>query len=224
MNMKERVAEAIAGRVVSGEVLGIGTGSTVDLAVRRIGQRIKDEGLQISAITTSLESTIECERAGIQVLTPHYSGNLSWGFDGADEYDAQLRVIKGKGAALFYEKLIAVRCPRLVIIVDESKRVARLGERMPVPVEVALPAISYVEKQLQKLGARTVTLRQATGKHGAVITESGNVIFDVVFPEISDSLEGEIKLICGVIESGIFTNHAHEIMVATLQGIECLTR
>lgn len=222
--MKEKVAAAIAEQVKDGQVLGIGTGSTVDLAIAAIGKRVKSEGLKIAALTTSIESVWACEQHGIRVLNSLYRGELDWGFDGADEVDPKLRLIKGKGGALFQEKIVAALCKRFVAIVDSSKLVQRLGERMPVPVEFVPRAYTLVEKGLLSLGAQELQLRQATGKHGAVITEQGNLIFDARFNEISDLLEEKIKSIVGVVESGIFTSLAHEALVADTDRVRTLRR
>jgi ribose 5-phosphate isomerase A len=222
--MKEKVAEAIAQQVKSGQVLGIGTGSTVDLAIAAIGKRVKTEGLKIAALTTSIESVWACEKHGIQVLNSLYRGELDWGFDGADEVDPALRLIKGKGGALFQEKIVAALCKRFVAIVDSSKLVQRLGERMPVPVEFVPRAYALVERELKDLGATEITLRQATGKHGSVITEQGNLLFDARFSVISDELESKIKSIVGVLESGIFTRLAHEVLVADTDAVRTLSR
>lgn len=222
--MKEKVAEAIAQQVKDGDVLGIGTGSTVDLAIAAIGKRIAAEKLTVSALTTSIESVWACEQHGIRVLNSLHSGELDWGFDGADEVDPQLRLIKGKGGALFQEKIVASLCRRFIAIVDSSKLVERLGEKMPVPVEFVPRARVLVERSLKKLGAREISLRQATGKHGAVITEQGNLIFDVRFEQIGQSLESDIKNITGVLESGIFSACADEVLIADAAGIRSLKR
>jgi ribose 5-phosphate isomerase A len=222
--MKEKVAQAIAERVKDGEILGIGTGSTVDLAISAIAKRVKEEGLRIKALTTSIESAWGCQRAGIEVLNNMYQGELDWGFDGADEVDPELRLIKGKGGAMYQEKIVAALCKYFIAIVDDSKLVKRLGEKMPVPVEFTPRAYSLVERGLRKLGAEEVVLRQATGKHGAVITESASLIFDARFKAIPPSLEHEIKSIVGVVESGIFTSFADEVLVAGAQGVVSMKR
>ena len=217
--MKEKVAQAIAQKVQNGQILGIGTGSTVDLAISAIVQRVQSEGLRIKALTTSIESTWGCEQAGIEVLNNLYKGELDWGFDGADEVDPELRLIKGKGGAMYQEKIVAGLCKYFIAIVDESKLVKNLGERMPVPVEFTPRAYSLVERGLRLLGAHEIVLRQATGKHGAIITEEGNLIFDVRFKVISATLEREIKSIVGVIESGIFTSFTDEVLIAGVAGV-----
>jgi ribose 5-phosphate isomerase A len=222
--MKEIVAKEIAKRVKSGDVLGVGTGSTVDLAIDEIAKRCRDEKLVLTVVPSSRESAMRCECAGLTVLSPTTGAVLSWGFDGADEVDTKLRLIKGRGAAMLKEKILAKKCKKFIVIVDESKVVSRLGEKMPVPVEVIPEALSIVSKGLKDLGATEVALREGSGKHGAVVTENGNVILDAKFSQIDDALEGRIKGLVGVVESGIFTQLCDEVLVATSAGIKTLTR
>jgi len=222
--MKEIVAKEIAARVRNGDVIGVGTGSTVDLAIDEIAKRCKAEKLSIYVVPSSRESAIRCELAGLIVLAPTTSANLSWGFDGADEVDSRLRLIKGKGAAMLQEKILAKKCPKFFIIVDDSKLVKRLGEKFAVPVEVIPEAQSLVLQGLKKLGATEVKLREGSGKHGAVITESGNIILDARFAEIDDTLEARIKSLTGVVDSGIFTDICNEVLVASSAGFKTLKR
>ncbi|MDZ4786358.1 MAG: ribose-5-phosphate isomerase RpiA [bacterium] len=222
--MKELVGQEIAKRVKDGEIIGIGTGSTVDFAVAAIAKRIKEEKLTIRAVPSSYETARKCEEAGIQVLSPLFSGEISWGFDGADEVDPNLRLIKGRGGALLQEKILALKCRKFVIIVDESKIVKNLGEKFPIPVEVIPEAYLLTKKALIKLGSTEVTLREGSGKFGAVISEKGNYILDARFNNIEDALESKIKAAIGVVESGLFIAYTDEVLVATSKGIEKLTR
>lgn len=220
--MKELVATEIAKRVKNGDVLGVGTGSTVDLAIDAIAARVKKEKLSISVVPSSRETTLRCESFGLTVLSSATTVKISWGFDGADEVDPNLRLIKGRGAALLSEKILAKKCPQFIVIVDDSKLVKKLGEKFPVPVEIVPDAQSIVEMELKKLGAQESKLREGSGKHGAVITERGNVILDVQFANIDDSLEHKIKQIVGVVESGIFTKYCSEVLVASASGVKSL--
>lgn len=220
--MKELVAAEIAKRVKSGDVLGVGTGSTVDLAIDAIALRVKKEKLNVAVVSSSRESAVRCESAGLTVLSPFSAATISWGFDGADEVDPKLRLIKGRGAALLAEKILAKKCNHFVVIVDDSKLVKKLGEKFPVPVEIIPDAQRIVEPELKKLGAQEIKLREGSGKHGAVITERGNIILDVRFSNIDDLLEGKLKQIVGVVESGIFTNYCSEVLVASASGVKTL--
>lgn len=221
---KERVGKALADKVKHGELIGVGTGSTVDAALRAIKSRVDSEGLQVSVVTSSYASAWSCEQIGLQVLYPGFQGKISWAFDGADEVDPDFRLIKGKGGALLQEKILAVRSQEFIIVVDESKLVKTLGAACAVPVEVIPTASGFVYEQLKKLGAEQVTLRSGTGKHGATITEAGNIIFDAKFSQITKTLPAQIKALVGVVEHGIFATEAKEVWVAQESGIKVMTR
>jgi len=208
---KERVAARIAAMVEDGNILGVGSGSTAYLALLAIARRVEKEGLRIQAIPTSLEITLACARLGIPVTSPA-EHRPDWTFDGADEIDPDLNLIKGRGGAMFKEKLLINSSPRTYIIADNSKRVERLGCNYPVPVEVFPQALTYVGEALKKLSPRNIELRMAEGKDGPVITESGNLIVDVWFDEIPRTTETALKQITGVIESGLFMGYPVEIL------------
>jgi ribose 5-phosphate isomerase A len=210
---KQKVAEEIAGKVKDGDVLGVGSGSTVYVALLAIANRIKEEGLNVKAIPTSIEISLFCSKLGIP-LTTLYENKPDWLFDGADEVDPKKSLIKGRGGALFKEKLLISSSPVNYIIVDDSKLVDKLGTNFPVPIEVFPAALLHVEQELKKLGTTSLLLRPAKGKDGPVITENGNLLFDARFEEIGDDMELKIKSITGVIESGLFINYNVEIIMA----------
>jgi len=220
--MKEIVAREIAKRVKNGDVIGVGTGTTVDAALTEIGKRVKAEGLRVSVVPTSLQSAWRCQELGLTVVYPGYRGHLSWGFDGADQVNKSKWAIKGKGGAMLQEKILAKRCEEFVIIVDETKVVSELGKGCPVPVEVVPEGVILAEEGLRALGAREAVIREGRGKHGPVITERGNIILDAFFPAITEKLEGEIKSIIGVVDSGLFIGYASEVVVAGPQGVYSL--
>ncbi|MCB0310725.1 MAG: ribose 5-phosphate isomerase A [Bdellovibrionales bacterium] len=212
--MKERVAEIIAARVRDGDLIGIGTGSTVDLAIEMIGDRIKKEGLNVSAVTTSHQSAWKSSASGIKVLHAGTVQQITWGFDGIDAVDRRCRAIKGKGAAMLQEKILAVNCLEYLLIGDSSKLCDNIAKACTVPVEVVPEARWYVEKELRQLDAVSVALREAKMKHGPVITEAGNIILDVKFENIADELEIEISAVVGVVESGLFLDYASQVLIA----------
>jgi ribose 5-phosphate isomerase A len=213
--MKEIVGKALASRVKDGEVLGVGTGTTVDAALAEIGRRVREEGLRVSVVPTSYQSAWKCQELGLTVLTPGYAGYLSWGFDGADQITKDRWAIKGKGGALLQEKLLARRCKSFVIIVDESKLVDKLGIGCPVPVEVIPEGYVLALDGLKSFGAEEIVVRSGTGKHGPVITERGNIILDVSLPEVLATSEVDIKSIPGVVDSGLFIGYVSEVVVAS---------
>jgi ribose 5-phosphate isomerase len=119
--MKEIVANEIAKRVKNGDVLGVGTGTTVDAALEAIGKRVAHEGLLVTVVPTSYQSAWRCQELGLTVMYSGYRGYLSWGFDGADQVTNERWAIKGKGGALLQEKILAKRCKHFIIIADDSR-------------------------------------------------------------------------------------------------------
>jgi ribose 5-phosphate isomerase A len=210
---KQKVADQIAAKVKDGDVLGVGSGSTSYMALLAIAQKIKAEKLNVKAITTSIELTMVCSSLAVPTTTL-FEHRPDWYFDGADEVDPNHSLIKGRGGAMFKEKLIMSCSPATYIIVDQTKLVDKLGTNFPVPVEVFPSALLYVEEKLKGLGATSLVLRPAKGKDGPIITENGNLVLDAHFEDIDDKMEQKIKAITGVIESGLFINHNVEILVA----------
>ena len=210
---KQKVADEIATRVKDGDILGVGSGSTSYLALLAIAKKVKEEKLNIKAIPTSIEISLMCSKLDIP-LTSLYEHRPDWLFDGADEVDPDRSLIKGRGGAMFKEKLMISSSPVNYILVDESKIVKKLGTNFPVPVEVFPQALLHVEEELQKIGATSLVLRPAKGKDGPVITENGNLILDARFNEIGKDMEQRIKSITGVIESGLFINYNIEVLIA----------
>lgn len=210
---KQKVAMQIAAKVNDGDTIGIGSGSTSYLALLAIAERIKIEKLMIKAVPTSIEIALKCNSLGIPVISLN-ERRPDWCFDGADEVDPNNHLIKGRGGAMFKEKLIMSASERNYIIIDQSKQVDKLGTKFPVPVEVFPSSLMITEAELKKLGANEIILRPAQGKDGPVISESGNLILDVTFDTIDKDMEYKIKGITGVIESGLFQNLRAEIIVA----------
>ncbi len=208
---KERVAKVISSMVNDGDIIGAGSGSTAYLALTKIAERVKNEQLRIRAIPTSQEIRMTCTRLGIPV-TSLWEHKPDWTFDGADEIDTEHNMIKGRGGAMFKEKLLISSSPRTYIIADPSKMVTKLGTRFPVPIEIYPEALTYVEEVLRAYNPKEIKLRMAEGKDGPVITENGNLILDAWFDDIPDNLERSIKSITGVIESGLFMHYNVQII------------
>jgi ribose 5-phosphate isomerase A len=210
---KEELGRQIAGKVQDGQVIGVGSGSTSAIAIQAIAARVRTEGLHVTAICTSAEVTLACAALDLPV------GSLlelrpDWAFDGADEVDPEHNLIKGRGGAMFLEKVVMQASPKTFILVDQSKLVKSLGEKFAVPVEILPIALRVVEHELSRMGAKEIAMRLAVKKDGPVITENGNVILDVRFAEVGKTLERDIKAVPGVIESGLFLGRDLEVMVA----------
>jgi ribose 5-phosphate isomerase A len=210
---KEELGRRIAENVKDGQVIGVGSGSTSYIAIHAIAERVRSEGLNVTAVCTSQEVTLACVALDLPVASL-LQRRPDWAFDGADEVDPERNLIKGRGGAMFMEKVVMHASPRNFILVDQSKLVTQLGGKFPIPVEVLPVAMRVVERELTAIGAIEIILRLAVKKDGPVITEHGNFILDVRFTEIRKSLERDIKAVPGVIESGLFMGRDVEIVVA----------
>ncbi|MCD8264228.1 MAG: ribose 5-phosphate isomerase A [Tannerellaceae bacterium] len=208
---KEKVGKFVAQKVQHNEVIGAGSGTTSFLALLQINERVQEEGLSIQVIPTSFEIRWTCNLLGLPV-TSLLETTPDWVFDGADEIDPRKNMIKGRGGAMFMEKLLIKRGPKTYILADSTKMVSQLGSKHPVPVEIFPYAYKEVLIQLEKLQPKKIELRTGSGKDGPVITESGNLIADVWFEEIREELEQELKLITGVVENGLFIHYPVEIL------------
>ena len=210
---KELVAQEIAGLAKDGDVIGAGSGSTVYLTLFALAQRVKQESLHIEIIPASAEISMACIQLGLPQTTL-WNKRPDWTFDGADEVDPQNNLIKGRGGAMFKEKLLIKSSGKTYIIIDESKLVSKLGSKYPIPVEVFPHALSHVENEIRLLGASKISLRLAERKDGPVFTENGNFILDIHLSNIVPDLEQKLKAITGVIESGLFIGYDITVLMA----------
>lgn len=208
---KQKVANKIAMIAKDGDVIGVGSGSTSFLAIQAIAKRMKDENLKIRAIPTSKEISMICNYLGVpteDLLTV----KPDWCFDGADEVTPEKWLVKGRGAAMFREKLNIANSKKTYILVDNSKFVNKPCEKFPIPIEIFPDSIYAVKEKLFELGAISVELRLAKKKDGPVITENGNLILDAKFDNIDETFEVKLKSIVGVIETGLFIGYNVEII------------
>ena len=211
------------GLIFSGMKIGLGTGSTAMPAVTRLAERIADGTLHdIKAVATSFQTTLACEGYGIPVYTLNdrlIKANLDLAIDGADEVGPDNTLIKGGGAALLREKIIAYNSNKFVIVADESKTVLTHGTGFALPVEIIAEAREPVVLALEALGAKC-TLREGVRKAGPVITDSGNMILDCLWssPVDAKSTEDAINAITGVVECGFFTKKRPMVFVSYKDG------
>ena len=215
-NQKQKAAAAamVVKRLKKGDVVGVGSGSTSFITLKALVQRRGSKGLDFLAIPTSIEMEMACAALSVPT-TSLLSATPDWSFDGADEVDAKGNMIKGRGGAMLREKLIIKSSPEVYIVIDPSKKVRRLGQNFPVPVEVQPLAFQLASQAIEKMPNVTkVVLRQAVGKDGPVITEGGNLILDVSFNKIVDSTEAKLKGVVGVIESGLFIGYKPRIIIS----------
>ena len=208
---KQKIAKKIAERVKDGDIIGFGSGSTSYLTVCEIANKIKKENINITAIPTSYEIKMLCAYYNIPTASLNEK-KPDWSFDGADEVDGNNWLIKGRGAAMFKEKLNIKNSKIVYILVDETKIVSKLCSKNPVPIECCPDALNYVIEEISKLDIEYIKLRTGKGKDGPIITENGNFILDVMFNKIDENLEGKLKSIVGVIESGLFIGYDNIII------------
>lgn len=216
---KEAAGRKAAEFVTSGMKVGLGTGSTVYFTLVRLAERIRDEGLAIQGVATSRDTEEKSAELGIPTLSLAEAGRLDLTIDGADEIDSNFQMIKGGGGALLREKIVAESSEREVIIVDESKVVDRLGLGFLLPVEVVPFARPSVYRALVELGAAP-TLRLAAAS-SPYVTDNSNEILDCRFADgIPDphATDRRIKLITGVVETGLFCDLAHVMVIGKGDG------
>jgi ribose 5-phosphate isomerase A len=211
LDVKLDVARRVALRAADGDVIGIGSGSTAYLTLWAIGTRAREEGLAVRVIPTSYETEVA---AGTLALPLARLGQATpdWGVDGADEIDPAGRLLKGRGGALFREKLLWNTAAAMVLVIDPSKRVPRLGTRFPMPIEVHPNAVEIVARRLRELGCREASLRAGGGKDGPAITEAGFVLVDAHFDVLPPGLHAQVKAVPGVLETGLFEGYDFEIV------------
>jgi ribose 5-phosphate isomerase A len=222
--LKRKAAYEAVKHVKDGFVVGLGSGSTAALAIEAIGEKVKRERLSVLAVPTSYQAFLLAAQHGIAVTTLEEHGVIDVTIDGADQIDPKRNLIKGMGAALAREKIVASASKQNVIIADESKKVNALGENShPVPVEVLPFAIAVVKHRIEAFGG-TAVLREGKGKVGPVITDNGNAVLDAVFGVIRNASELEVKLkmIPGVVETGLFINLATTAYIGTPSKVEKL--
>lgn len=212
---KRKAAERMAERLRPGDVVGVGSGSTSFLTIEALAARATAGGIAWVAVPTSDEVALLCGALGVptsslKVVRP------DWSFDGADEVDPAGNLIKGRGGALLREKLVMASSPERYVVVDESKLVDRLGTRAAVPVEVVPEAIQLVRVALGRWQhvSGTSLRHGGTSKDGPTITEHGNFLLEVVFAEVAEDAERQLKALPGVVESGLFQGYAPTVYVA----------
>ncbi|WP_372872017.1 ribose-5-phosphate isomerase RpiA [Shewanella sp.] len=213
--MKKAAAWAALQYVEKDSIVGVGTGSTVNHFIDALGTIKADiEG----AVSSSEASTAKLKALGIPVYDLNSVDRLSVYVDGADEINGQMDMIKGGGAALTREKIVAAVADKFICIVDNTKEVAILGE-FPLPVEVIPMARSYVARELVKLGGDPVYRE-------GVVTDNGNVILDVHNMKIMEpkKLEAQINGIVGVVTNGLFAHRGADVLlVGTPEGVKTVT-
>ncbi len=225
---KRAAAQAALDHVRDGMTIGLGSGSTADIFTAMLGETAAANGWRIRGVATS-QSTERCaEKAGIALISLNAAGALDLAVDGADEVDGDFNLIKGGGACLFREKLVAEASPGLIVVVDETKLVSRLG-KFPLPVEIEPFGHETTMRRMADIFARhdaaecALTLRKR--EEELLITDGGHYIVDCPLGAIRDSgaLADELKGVTGVIEHGLFIGLTQVVIVGEAGGARVLT-
>jgi ribose 5-phosphate isomerase A len=218
---KRAAAEAAVAEIEDGMLVGLGTGTTADFAIAALRQRVA-AGLNVTTVATSLATGRAAEAAGLAALPFDTLARVDLAIDGADELDPELRAIKGKGGAMLREKIVAAAADRMIIIIDGSKQVARLG-RSAVPVEVLPFAAAFVSRQIERLGA-AVAPRMAG--EALYRTDQDNVVLDCRFGSIDDprALAAALSAIPGMLGHGLFLDEIDVAYVGRSGGVVQLIR
>jgi ribose 5-phosphate isomerase A len=214
--LKKRAADEAVKSIVNGMVIGLGTGSTTQYAIRRIGELVK-QGLKITGIPTSKQSERLATEIGISLGDLNEYTTIDITIDGADEVDKNLHLIKGGGGALLREKIVATASKRLIIIVDETKISDTFS--FPLPIEILPFGWVHTTKKIRELGFNPIFRKN-------FVTDSGNYIVDCSYESLADikKTADNINAIPGVIENGFFINLADKIIVGKRDGIETITK
>jgi ribose 5-phosphate isomerase A len=215
MNDKELVAKQAARLVRDGMLVGLGTGSTANFFIEELARLRREEGLDITAVSSSLVSAIKARSLGLPLVSLEQIDRLDLYVDGADEVTPGMTLLKGRGYDLVREKLLARAADQFVVLVDQSKLVSRIGEKYPVPVEVMPFAWQLTKRTLERLGGQG-DLRPNAAKDGLAITSHGSLVLDMVFPPSVDGseLHDSLSATPGVVEHGIFLRLASAVFVA----------
>ena len=219
---KQAAARAAVELVRSGEIVGLGSGSTAAFAVQFLTERVRD-GLKVLGIPTSIHTQQLATKLGIPLTTFDEHPVIDIDIDGADEIDPNLNLIKGGGGAFLREKIIASVSRRFVVIGDSEKQVSTLG-RFPLPVEVVPFAEGLIQGRIEALGAKVSLRPTANGK--PYVTDEGHHILDCNFGRIADpaGLAQKLRSIPGVVEHGLFIGMAEMALIGKGNEVVRITR
>ncbi|MCM3572469.1 ribose-5-phosphate isomerase RpiA [Mesobacillus subterraneus] len=209
MNEKELVGVRAAEYIKDGMVVGLGTGSTAYYTIKKLGELVRN-GLNIKGIPTSEQTAALAVEHGIKLVDFKDVERIDVAIDGADEFDADLNLIKGGGGALLREKIIANAASAFIVIADSSKGVNKLGD-FPLPVEIVTFGAEMTSRKIAELGCEPKLRLSGTQPF---ITDNGNYILDCDFKQIEslEELEKQLNMIPGVVENGLFVNMARRLI------------
>ena len=227
-HLKKAAALAALDYVEDGTVIGLGTGSTAAHFVRGLGEKVRD-GLDVKGVPTSEATRVLAIECGIDIVEPDETTRLALVVDGADEVDPRLDLIKGGGAALLREKIIADAATKMVVIADASKRVAQLGA-FPLPIEIDRFAFALTVRRVREVlaaaGLPEAPLALRTTGDGPILSDGGHYILDARCARIADAaaLDEALRRVPGVVETGLFIGLCDVALLASEDGVERMAR
>jgi ribose 5-phosphate isomerase A len=222
VEQKQKAALEAVKHVQDGFIVGLGSGSTAAYAIEALGTRMKTENPHIMGIPSSYQAFQLAVKCGIPITTLDEHPVIDVNIDGADQLTPELFLIKGGGAALAREKIVAASAKQNIIIADQNKKVPLLGANNQfVPIEVLPFALAVVKQKIAALGGRPV-VREGKGKLGPIITDNGNAVIDAYFGEIPNPAElaVTVKMVPGVVETGFFVGLTDIAYIGTASGTE----
>ncbi|MHA1964316.1 MAG: ribose 5-phosphate isomerase A [Candidatus Thorarchaeota archaeon] len=224
--VKLNAAKSAIEKIPKSGPIGLGSGSTVAIFAKELGKRISEGENDISVVPSSYQTYQLAVEHNIPLTNLDLNPELVLTVDGADEVDKNLNLTKGGGGALFQEKVVASASKKLIIIVDESKLVEKLASRFMIPVEALPFSLGVVQKKIEAMGIEPI-VRLAEKKMGPVVTDNGNFIIDLKFPKPLDDpakVAVDLKMISGVVETGLFIGMTDEVHVGKEDGVYILKK
>lgn len=205
MNDKQRVAEHAAEKIESGMLVGLGTGSTANFFIEALARRHQQESLQIQVVASSVVSTIKAKQLGLPLRSMEHITELDVYVDGADEVAPDLTLLKGRGADLVREKLLAKGSKAFWVLIDNSKMVEHIGQNFPIPIEVMPFAWQLVQSSLSAIGGQA---KLRSNGDGLFVTSHGSLVLDSSFDSVlsGSELNTHLNATPGIVEHGIFVN------------------
>jgi len=223
-SLKKEAGEAACSYVKSGMNVGLGTGSTVKYTILELGRRVSEEGLDIVGVPTSIATRDLAQQVGIPLVELDDLSHLDVVIDGTDEFDPSFQLIKGGGAALLREKIVAQSARSMIVVADQRKQVDCLGA-FPLPIEVTPFSSGTTQRAIEATLGCSSSLRMTNGE--ALLTDNGNHIIDAqTGATIVDPIETERRLlnIAGVVQVGLFNGMCTVVILASDDGVQVLTK
>ncbi|MCK5238304.1 MAG: ribose 5-phosphate isomerase A [Candidatus Thorarchaeota archaeon] len=225
-NVKLNAAKSVIPLIPKSGAIGLGSGSTVAIFAKELSRQIAEGEVDVSVVPSSYQAYQLAVDYKIPLTNLDLNPSLLMTVDGADEVDKELNLTKGGGGALFQEKIVASASEKLIIIVDESKLVNHLATRFEIPVEILPFSLGVVRQKITSMGI-TPTVREAQRKMGPVVTDNGNFILDLKFPEPIRNpakVAVDLKMLPGVVETGLFIGMTDEVHIGMGDGTRIMKK